>query len=102
MTEPKISSEIPIVSSSALENARSVKATGGVNDDIAQIEGQQLKKAADANLGSVTLEDWGTFFKLPSGGWRGPGGNYGSTTELGRKLEDAFVKQRQSQEETGK
>lgn len=99
MAEPKINPEIPTISSSVLEGVRTSKETGGVHDDITKIEDQQLKDTAGANLGSVALEGWGTFFKLQSGGWRGPGGNYGPTTELGRKLESAFANQQQSQEE---
>lgn len=98
----KTTVEASIGNSPVLDDSRVIKETGGVHDHIAKSEGEDFKKAVEANLGSVTLEDWGTFFKLPSGGWKGLAGNYGPTTELGRKLESAFANQQQSQEGQGK
>lgn len=72
-----------------LDEVRKQKETGGVHDDIAKIEKEQLGKAAAEGLGNIEFEG-DTYFKLPSGGYRGPGGNYGPTTELGKKLGQAF------------
>lgn len=77
----------------SLVDLRKQKERGGVYDEIARVEKEQMRKTEDTSRGSVALEGWGTFHKLPSGGWRGPGGNYGSTTELGKKLEAELVKQ---------
>src|SRR3990167_6556915 len=54
---------------------------------IASLEDAQLVKAVLEAQTSIVLKGRGQFYKLPSGGWRGPGGNYGSNTPLGRELD---------------
>ena len=57
----KTTVEASIGNSPVLDDSRVIKETGGVHDHIAKSEGEDFKKAVEANLGSVTLEDWGTF-----------------------------------------
>lgn len=86
--------KLPTAISPKLKEVRERKAASGVESKATRIEKQLLEKAREISTASVTLEDWGTFYKLPSGGWRGPGGNYGPTTELGKKLETALKAQK--------
>lgn len=81
------------VLNSFLLKVQAEKAQSTIELEIAQVEAGLLKQAKDVALGVVTVEDFGTYYKLPSGNWRGPGGNYGPETVLGIRLEEEFKKQ---------
>lgn len=72
------------------EQSREADKRGDLESAIGFLGGAATIEAAQKAQASVTLEDWGTFYKLPSGGWHGPGGKYGSSTELGKKLDAAL------------
>lgn len=91
--------QTPDVTSSQLEETRVERETGGVYDEIADVLAREIERLAEKAIATVTTDE-GTFYKLPSGDWKG--GLYGTIppySPMAEQLETAFSQQQVEQVE---
>ena len=94
--------DLPQVTSDELDVARAAKAASPIEVKISQAIGTDLQNRAEEAVDRVTHEGT-TFFKLPSGSWRG--GEYGTiypNSPLAGTLESSLAEQRAAQEQDQK
>jgi hypothetical protein len=78
------------------------KTQGGVNDQINQIIAGQMAELKDSGGVSVVYEPWKETYYKVEGGWKGPGGFFGSLTLLAKELDAQLASKSTNTDQTEK